>query len=139
MIKRIGQGLWGWLLRTSTQRTAGWLSLCVACGFFGMAMGFGLGVDLVGPLFGYNAMGRDHRIFSIWTWLVMFIIPPFFFGVWMLRHARRRERGLPPPRGTLFGGILESIQEIRKFRREMRRLAEEQEKKKAIFDAWTNR
>ena len=69
----------------------------------------------------------------------MFIIPPFFFGVWMLRHARRRERGLPPTRGTLFGGIVESIKEIRKFRREMRRLAEEQEKKKAIFDAWTNR
>ena len=129
----------GWILRPGQQRTAAWLFICVACVLFGMAAGFGLGVDYVSWLFGYDTITHDRRAFSIFSDIGIASGVPFLLGVWMLRHARRRERGLPPDPLTIFGSTVEQIRQIREMRREARRLAEEREKKKAIFDAWRNR
>jgi uncharacterized membrane protein YbhN (UPF0104 family) len=132
------RGSWDLILRPSTQRTAGWVLICAGWCLFGMAVGFGIGVDYISSVLRYD-FSNNHHAFTIFANLALSSLVPFVVGIWMLRHARRREHGLPADPLSIGGAIANSIRQIREDWRESSRLAEEREKKKAIFGAWRNR
>ena len=88
-------------MKLQTQRTAGWLLLCLAAFAWGLSIACLVVSNILvrlatPPLLAPGLIRHAARPwFNTGNWLLFIVLFSFLCGVFMLREARRRERGEP--------------------------------------------